>query len=143
MLNFEGERMKSIHALIIVTIICCCLAPHAYPQDSGMGQLCPILQEFVTSVSLFLNNATNPVAWDQWAQIDVNFRMKLQNLADSMAENDSRGSVVINEIMATAEIWKRQMLATWQTRDFQNDQVLWKAWGVLQNVCPGLALPQL
>jgi hypothetical protein len=119
------------------------MAPNAYPQNSSRDEVCPILQEFVTSVSLFLNNATEPVAWDQWAQIDVNFRMKLQNIANSMAENDSRGSVAVNEIMATAEIWKRQMLATWQTRDFQNDQVLWKAWGVIQNICPDLTLPQL
>ncbi|AFM25180.1 hypothetical protein Desti_2500 [Desulfomonile tiedjei DSM 6799] len=134
--------MRLLCALMTVTFLCCMVAD-AYPQDSVMGQLCPILQDFVTSVSLFLNNATEPVAWDQWAQIDVNFRMKLQNLANSLAEDDSRGSVAINELMATAEIWKRQMLATWQTRDFQDDQVLWKAWGMLQNVCPSLALPQL
>ena len=133
--------MKSLHALIVVIVICCCLVPHAYPQDN-IDQ-CSILQDFVTSVSLFLNNATDPIPWDQWAQIDVNFRMKLQDLANSLAENNSEASVAINALMVNAEIWKRQMLATWQTRDFQHDQVLWQAWGTLQNVCPDLALPQM
>lgn len=138
-----GEMMKLISALMATTVICCCLVTPVYAQDSSIGQACSILQDFVTSVSLFLNNATDSIAWDQWAQIDVNFRMRLQNLANSMAENDSSASVDINALMVTSEIWKRQMLATWQSRDLQHDQALWQAWGALQKVCPDLSLPQI
>ena len=138
-----GETMKLISALMAVTVTCFCSVTPVYPQDSSIGQPCSILQDFVTSVSLFLNNATDSIAWDQWAQIDVNFRMRLQNLANSMAENDSSAGVDINALMVTSEIWKRQMLATWQSRDLQHDQALWQVWGALQEVCPDLSLPQI